>query len=142
MNKNLWLGIACAASLLTSACSSPDVAATSARSCAAPEIEISAPKVRADETVSISGQWFFDGCADAIVIDQNGTEHKDEVHPLSNIHVTLEQNGTSFNLGATSASEDGSWTAEFPLPSQATTGEITISAGSAEPVTATITPVE
>lgn len=140
MKKRILLGVTISVIVSATACSSPEVATTSSGSCEAPSISVSTPGIQIGDTVEISGRSFFDGCADAIVVDESGGEHKDAVHPLSSIPLTLEQDGRSFALGTIAADDNGTWTAELPLPSEVVEGIATVSAGTAEPVEISISP--
>lgn len=129
MKKVVLLGVAVSAISIASACSSPEVVTTSSGSCEAPSISVSTLEVQVGDTIEVSGTAFFDGCADAIAVDESGQERKDEVRPLSDIPVMLEQDGTLHELCTISADDNGSWTAQRSLPSDVVDGFATVSAG-------------
>ncbi len=104
--------MAAAALLGVTACTSAGPSG-SAGSCAGPVLEAEPERVRAGQEVTVSGRWFFLGCADSF---RNGTPSETQ-EPITDITVTVLLDGRTVAEEETGASgEDDSFSVTLALP--------------------------
>lgn len=137
--RTLNLSAAALISLIAlTACATAQEQALTASSCVAPAITTSENTISSGGTITLSGTAYFDGCADAIVVDKDGTQRKETVTPLENIEIRIQQGNQNLSLTEVSAGSDGTWSTELLVPEQLVPGQAAITAGTAEPVTITV----
>ena len=117
---------ACALAIMTSGCGmSPEAQSGVSAACAGPTLRIEDTEAGTNDLVEpptvilpnsfvVVGEWFHDGC--------NDTGGPNEEVPMTNVELTLEQDGHAWSLGtadASSAESNYSVTWEVELPPSA-----------------------